>query len=194
MKKLVALFALVVATQISFAQSVWNLDAAHSNVKFTIIYSGVAEMEGKFNTFDGRIVCTKDNFQNAVITFEVDAASIDTDNTMRDDHLRSDDFFNAEKFPKMTFVSTSFTEVQDNKYRLEGNLTIRDVTKRVVFDVTYGGTRIDARGNTRAGFVAKTTINRMDYNLKWNRMVETLPVVSHDVDIKVNVTFTKQSG
>ncbi|MCS6918044.1 MAG: YceI family protein [Chitinophagales bacterium] len=176
------------------AQTRWNLDASHSNVKFTVTYSGVAEMDGQFNSFAGTILSNKEDFTDAQIEFTVDAASIDTDNEKRDEHLRSDDFFNAEKFPKMTFRSTSFRKTGDRTYVLEGDLTIRDVTKRVKFDVNYGGTVLDARGNTRAGFVARTTINRFDYNLKWNRVVESVSVVGADVQVRINVTFIKATG
>ncbi|MCS6990499.1 MAG: YceI family protein [Chitinophagales bacterium] len=185
--------ALLLATYAQ-SQTRWNLDASHSNVKFTVTYTGVAEMDGKFNSFHGTILSSKEDFTDAQIEFTVDVASIDTDNEKRDEHLRSDDFFNAEKYPKMTFRSTSFRKTGDRTYVLEGDLTIRDVTKRVKFDVTYGGTTLDARGNTRAGFVARSTINRFDYNLKWNKVVENVAVVGDQVQIRVNVTFVKATG
>ena len=122
---------------------------------------------------------------------ERDANSIDTDNEKRDGHLKSDDFFNAEKFPQMKFESTSFTPVSGKKYTLVGNLTIRDVTKPVTFDVTYNGT-VTNGGKTKSGFKATTTINRFDYNLKWDRATEAGSlVVDKDVTVSINAEFDK---
>jgi polyisoprenoid-binding protein YceI len=118
-------------------------------------------------------------------------SSINTDNDFRDKHLKGDDFFNAEKYPAIKFQSTSLTPAGGNKYKLAGNLTMRDVTKPVVFDVTYGGT-VTAMGKTKAGFKAKTTINRFDYNLKWDKATEAGSlVVGKDVELVVNVELNK---
>lgn len=169
----------------------WSLDKAHSNVKFTITHLVVSEVEGTFKLFDGSMENTKNDFSDAKISFTVDVNSINTDNDYRDKHLKSDDFFNAEKYPSMKFESTSFTPQGGNKYKLAGNLTIRDVTKPVVFDVTYGGT-VTAMGGERVGFKAKTTINRFDYNLKWDKATEAGGlVVSKEVEITVNVELKK---
>lgn len=169
----------------------WSLDKVHSNVKFTITHLVVSEVEGTFKLFDGSMENTKGDFSDAKISFTVDVNSINTDNDYRDKHLKSDDFFNAEKYPSMKFESTSFTPQGGNKYKLAGNLTIRDVTKPVVFDVTYGGT-VNAMGAERVGFKAKTTINRFDYNLKWDKATETGGlVVSKEVEIAVNVELKK---
>lgn len=169
----------------------WSLDKVHSNVKFTITHLVVSEVEGTFKLFDGSMENTKGDFSDAKISFTVDVNSINTDNDYRDKHLKSDDFFNAEKYPSMKFESTSFTPQGGNKYKLAGNLTIRDVTKPVVFDVTYGGT-VTAMGAERVGFKAKTTINRFDYNLKWDKATEAGGlVVSKEVEIAVNVELKK---
>jgi polyisoprenoid-binding protein YceI len=169
----------------------WTLDKVHSNVKFAITHLVVSEVEGTFKLFDGSMENTKGDFSDAKISFNVDVNSINTDNDYRDKHLKSDDFFNAEKYPSMQFVSTSFTPAGGNKYKLAGNLTIRDVTRPVTFDVTYGGT-ITAMGGERVGFKAKTTINRFDYNLKWNKATETGGlVVSKEVEIAVNAELKK---
>lgn len=169
----------------------WVIDKAHSNVKFAITHLVVSEVEGNFKMFDGSMENTKGDFSDAKINFTVDVNSINTENDMRDKHLKSDDFFNAEKFPAMQFQSTSFTPAGGNKYKLAGNLTIRDVTKPVVFDVTFGGTALNM-GKTKAGFKAKTTINRFDYNLKWNKATEAGGlVVSKEVELVVNVELNK---
>ncbi len=169
----------------------WTVDKAHSNVRFSVTHLVVSEVEGKFKMFDGSLEHSKPDFSDAKVAFSVDVTSIDTDNEMRDKHLKSDDFFNAEKFPAMKFQSTSFKPLGGNKYKLAGNLTVRDVTKPVVFDVTFGGTA-NAMGKTKAGFKAKTTINRFDYNLKWNQATEAGGLtVGKDVDIIVNVELNK---
>ena len=169
----------------------WALDKAHSNVKFTVTHMVVSEVEGTFKIFDGRMESTKTDYSDAKISFTVDVNSINTDNENRDKHLKSDDFFNAEKFPQMKFESTAFKPLGNNKYKLEGNLTIRDVTKPVSFDVNYGGS-INTQRGAKSGFKAKTTINRFDYNLKWDRATETGGlVVSKEVEITVNVELNE---
>lgn len=163
----------------------WTVDKAHSTVKFTVSHMVVSETEGNFKVFDGSVTHTKADLSDAAIQFTVDVNSINTDNEGRDKHLKGDDFFNAEQYPVMKFESKSFKPLGGNKYELIGNLTIRDVTKQVKFDVTFGGTIKTGRGN-KAGFKAKGTINRFDYNLKWNRAVEAGGlVVGEDVEITV---------
>jgi polyisoprenoid-binding protein YceI len=169
----------------------WILDRNHSNVKFTVTHLVISEVEGNFKVFDGTMENAKDDFSDAKINFTVDAASIDTDNEKRDNHLRGGDFFNAEKFPTMKFESTSMAPLGNNKYKLTGNLTIKDVTKPVTFDVTYGG-KVVSNGTTKIGFRASTTINRFDYNLKWDKATETGSlVVAKEVEIRVNAELNK---
>ena len=191
MKKLFALLLVAFAfTSVSFAQTAktWNVDKMHSAVKFTVSHLVISEVDGSFKIFDGNLVTTKDDFTDAKINFTVDVNSINTDNTGRDGHLKGDDFFNAEKFPKMSFVSTSFTKKSGAMYELVGNLTIRDVTKKVTFSVKYGGTTKDPYGNTKAGFKATGTINRLEYGLRWNTLTEAGgAVVGSDIDLTVNL-------
>ena len=173
------------------AAAKWSVDKAHSNVKFAVTHMVVSEVEGNFKIFDGSLEATKDDFSDGKVEFTVDVTSIDTDNENRDKHLKSDDFFNAEKYPTMKFVSTSFTPAGDKKFKLAGDLTIRDVTKPVVFDVTYGGS-VNDKGGVKSGFKAKTTINRFDYNLKWDKLTEAGGmVVSKEIDVTVNVELKK---
>jgi len=175
-----------------FAQTKWTIDKTHSNVRFTVTHLVISEVEGSFKKFEGEFTSSKPDFTDASINFKVDIASIDTDNERRDGHLKSDDFFNAEKYPEMKFRSTSFKKVSDNKYALEGDLTIRNITKPVKFDVTYGGSAVDGYGNEKAGFKAKTTINRFDYDLKWNSITEAGgAVVGKDVDIDLKLQFAQ---
>jgi polyisoprenoid-binding protein YceI len=175
----------------NYAATKWAIDKTHSNVKFTVTHLVISEVEGYFKIFDGSMEHSKPDFSDAKINFSVDINSINTDNENRDNHLKSDDFFNAQKFPQMKFESTSFTPLGNNNYKLTGNLTIRDVTKPVTFDVTYGG--IANMGTTvKSGFRAKTTINRFDYGLKWDKATETGGlVVGKDVNITVNAELNQ---
>ena len=192
MKPVLLLMAGLFVVTLTKGQGAWTLDKSHSSVKFTIEHLVISEVEGRFTSFDGTLQASNPDFTDAKISFTADVNSINTDNESRDKHMRADDFFNAEKFPKMTFTSTAFKKVGDKKYQLSGNLTIRDVTKPVVFDVTYGGTVKDPWGNTKAGFKATAKINRFDYNLKWNTLTEMGGAVAgSDVTIIVNVEFAK---
>jgi len=169
----------------------WTTDKAHTNIKFSVSHLVISDVEGNFKSIEGTMVSAKPDFSDAKISFSVDIASINTDNENRDNHLKSPDFFDAAKYPKMTFTSTSFVPTGNNKYTLVGNLTIRDVTKPVTFDVTYGGTA-NAMGGVHAGFKATAKIDRFDYNLKWNMATEAGgAVVGKEVDITVNVDFKK---
>ena len=192
MKKLFLATAITLFSTALFAQTTWNVDNSHSNVKFTVTHLVISEVEGYFKNFKGSITSSNADFNDASVDFTVDINSINTDNENRDKHLKSDDFFNAEQYPNMTFKSTSFKKVSGNKYKLTGNLTIRNITKTVTFDVTYGGTVKDPWGNTKAGFKATTVINRFDYNLKWNTVTEAGgAVVGKDVTIDLKLEFAQ---
>jgi polyisoprenoid-binding protein YceI len=173
-------------------QDRWTVDNAHSSVRFTVQHMLISEVEGSFRSFTGTILAANPDFTDARIDFSVDVNSINTDNDRRDNHLKSPDFFDAQKFPAMTFKSTAFKKLSGNKYQLAGNLTIRDVTKPTTFDVTYGGTIKDPMGKTRAGFKATTVISRSAFGLKWNNLTETGgAVVGDDVHITLNLEFIK---
>lgn len=192
------LFLFILATSISiasFAQTKWTIDPMHSFVNFSVKHSGISFVDGSFKKFDGTITAAKADLTDAKIDFTVDVASINTSVEMRDNHLKTDDFFNAEKYPQMTFVSTSFkkqpvktTKQTSNVYYLKGKLTIRDVTKDVTFIVNYGGTAKDQQGNTKAGFLATTTINRLDYNIKYD---PTGAGIAKDINITLNLQFAQ---
>ncbi len=171
----------------------WTIDKYHTDVRFSVSHLVVSDVDGRFKSFDGGMTSAKPDFSDAAINFTVDVNSINTDNENRDKHLQSDDFFNAAKFPQIKFVSKSFQSLGSSKYKLTGDLTIRDVTKPVTFDVTYGGTVTSASmGGTYAGFKAKTTINRFDYNLKWDKTTEAGGlVVGKDVEITLNISMKK---
>jgi polyisoprenoid-binding protein YceI len=195
MKKVFSLFiAALGLCSAAFSQTAktWNVDKMHSAVKFSVTHLVISEVDGSFKIFDGSMVAAKEDFSDAKINFTVDVNSINTDNSNRDGHLKGDDFFNAEKFPAMTFKSTSFKKKSGNIYELTGDLTIRDVTKKATFAVKYGGTTKDPYGNTKAGFKATGTINRLEYGLKWNTMTEAGgAVVGADVDLTINLEMVQ---
>lgn len=185
------LFLFLLATSLSvvaFAQTKWTVDPMHSFVNFSVKHSGISFVDGNFKKFEGGFMASKADFSDAKISFTADAASINTGVEQRDNHLKSDDFFNAEKFPKLAFESTSFKKVKGNTYALAGKLTIRDVTKNVVFSVVFGGTAKDQQGNTKAGFLATTKINRLDYNVKYD---PTGAGIAKDVNITLNLQFAQ---
>ena len=180
----IAVLLFFTSAMLSFAQTNWTFDKAHSKIGFSVSHLVITDVEGNFKEFDASVTTDGDNWENAKIEFTAEIASIDTDNEKRDEHLRSDDFFNAEKFPQLKFVSKSFKKVDDNEYKLVGDLTIRDVTKEVELEVELNGTVVDPWGNTKAGFNLLGEINRFDYGLKWSKALETGGlVVGEDVEI-----------
>ena len=191
MKKMLFMITLLAVAAGASAQTNWAIDASHTKIRFSVSHLMVSEVEGEFKKFSGKVVSKTDDFTDAVVEFSADIASVSTGDEKRDQHLRGDDFFNAEKYPTMSFKSVSFKKVSGNKYILEGDLTIRDVTKRVKLDVTYNGTK-NAWGKTVAGFKATTVINRQDFNLKWDKVIESTPVVGNEVTITINLELNKQ--
>ena len=185
-----SMFALAVS-----AQTNWKVDNSHSKIGFSVTHMMVGETEGKFKLYEGKVSSTSEtDFNNANIEFTVDVNSINTDDDRRDGHLKSDDFFNAVKFPKMTFKSTSMKKGKAvGEYIMEGNLTIRDITKKVTLTaVTSGKSVKDPYGLTRVGFKVKGTINRTEYGLKWNAVLEAGGVaVSEEVKIDSNIELIK---
>lgn len=179
----------------SFAQqTIWKFDKAHSQVQFKVTHLVISEVTGSFKDFDGTVKTVGEDFATTEIEFTIQTKSINTGVEKRDNHLRSDDFFNAEKFPQIVFKSKSMRKVGDNKYKLVGDLTIRDVTKQVELDVVLGGMVNDGSGNRRAGFKLTGTVNRFDYNLKWNALIEAGgAVVGPEVEIICNVELVKES-
>jgi len=174
------------------AQTQWTLDAAHSEIGFKVLHLVITNVSGKFDSFEGSVTTTSEDFADAQINFSADINSINTGNEQRDGHLKSDDFFNAEQFPKLTFASTSFKKVNGEQYKLEGTMTIRDITKPVTLDVEFGGTIVDPWGNLKAGFEINGKINRKDFNLKWDALTETGgAVVSDEVKLHIHIELQK---
>jgi polyisoprenoid-binding protein YceI len=196
MNKALGIIGLGLATAVSsFAATQWTVDFAHSKMKFAVSHLVISEVEGSFKVYSGTLTSSTPDFADATIEFAADVNSISTENEMRDKHLKSDDFFNAEKFPQMTFKSTSWKKIDEKNYQLEGNLTIRDITKPVTFNVVYGGTVKDGRGNIKAGFKATSVINRFDFGLKWNALTEAGgATVGKEVTITLNFEFAQKKS
>ena len=139
MKRVVSIIALIIVVNTVFAQTKWSTDPAHSFVSFSVKHLGISFVNGSFKKFDGTYSAAKEDLSDAKISFSIESNSINTGVDQRDGHLKSDDFFNAEKFSTLKYEGTSFTKIKGNVYELKGNLTIRDVTKAVTFKVIYGG-------------------------------------------------------
>jgi polyisoprenoid-binding protein YceI len=173
----------------------WSVDASHSQIGFRVKHMVISTVSGLFKTFNVDVETQGDDFSTAKVNVTIDTATVDTGNDQRDGHLKSDDFFNAEQFPQIKFVSDRVEQVNSERWHLHGNLTIRDITKPITLDVEFGGVVKDPWGMTRAGFAVSGSINRRDYNLRWNAAIETGGmVVSDDVRINCEVEIVKQQA
>lgn len=191
MKKLSFLSALIFIAGTSFAQSTWEIDQAHSNIGFAVSHMVISETEGNFKEFNATVVSSKEDFDGADVEFTAKVASIDTDNAKRDEHLKAEDFFHAEKYPEIKFKGK--LKKSGSKYQLAGDFTMRGVTKKVTFDVKYNGTVKDPWGNIKSGFKITGTVNRQDYGLKWGALTEAGgAVVGDEVNIISNVELQKK--
>lgn len=167
----------------------WTLDSTHSEIAFKVKHMMISTVTGHFEDFEASAKTDGDDFNNASIEFWAKTDSINTKNEDRDGHLKSDDFFNSEKYPKMQFVSKSFTGSQ-----LIGDLTIRDITKEVTLDAELNGIAVDPYGQTKAGFEITGEINRKDFNLTWSAVTEAGNIVVSDkVKLVIDVQLIKQA-
>lgn len=187
MKKVLSFVLFAFVSTGIFAQTTWNADKAHSQVLFEITHMGIADVEGNFGSFDANIVTNKEDFSDAVFDVKIDVNSIDTGVERRDNHLRSADFFEVEKYPEMTFKSKKIQKVAENKYKVTGDLTFHGVTKPATLDVWYRGTNKSDKGEV-SGFEITGEISRSDYNLAPGFPAAAL---SDEVRIRVNGEFKK---
>ncbi|MEO6523369.1 MAG: YceI family protein [Mucilaginibacter sp.] len=171
------------------ATTKWVLDPMHSEVQFKVKHLVISTVTGSFKTFEGTVETEGDTFEGATAEFSLDVNSIDTNQEMRDGHLKGAEFFDAEKYPKITFKSTAITADS-----LTGDLTIKDVTKPVTLDLEHGGTATDFYGNLKAGFEITGKINRKDFGLVWDGVTEAGAIVlGSDIKLIINVQFAKQA-
>jgi polyisoprenoid-binding protein YceI len=184
---LIFILTLFIFSPLSFAAA-YKVDLDHSTVSFKIRHL-LSYVQGNFNQFEGSFEYDPEKPETWKVNATVDAASIDTNVAARDKHLRSADFFDVEKYPALTFVSTGFTDVTPTSAKLNGFLTLHGVEKPVVFDLEILGVAQDPWGNTLAGFTAQTTVNRRDFGLAWNKAVETGQLlVGEEVKITLEVS------
>jgi polyisoprenoid-binding protein YceI len=171
----------------------WTIDAMHSEIGFKVKHLVISTVSGKFKTFEGTVQSEKDDFTDAAISFSADVDSIDTGVEQRDQHLKSADFFEAEKYPKLIFESTEILKDGDD-YKLTGNLTLKGVTKPVTLNVELGGVGPNMYGQTVAGFEVTGKINRKEFGLTWGAVTEAGGVVvSDDVKLTANVELVKEA-
>lgn len=185
MKKLLFLAAALAAVAAQGAVETYTIDPVHSSMAFSVRHI-VSKVPGAFTKFEGKLVLDRDHLENSSATAEIDAASIDTRNQKRDNHLRSPDFFEVAKFPSLTFKSTKWTKTGDNTYDIAGDLTIKDHTNPVVLHATLLGFSPGMQpGSQVTGWEATTMINRHDYGIKLNPALEA--AVGADIDIHIGI-------
>lgn len=169
----------------------WAIDPMHSEVQFKVKHLVISTVTGTFKKFEGSLETEGEDFDGAEASFSLDVSSIDTNVADRDAHLKSDDFFNAEKYPNLIFNGV-LKKTSGNKYTLTGPLTIRDNTREVSLDVEFGGQMVDGYGQTKAGFEISGTINRKQFGLQWSMVTEAGGVVvGDDVKLQLNIQVTR---
>ncbi|PJA77017.1 polyisoprenoid-binding protein [bacterium CG_4_9_14_3_um_filter_65_15] len=183
-----AVLAILVVMAGASLAAEYSIDNTHSEIGFQVRHLAISKVNGKFASYAGSFNFAPDKPQEWTAEVTIDVASIDTDNTKRDDHLRSPDFFDAEKFPQISFKSTGVTMSDDSEGTVTGGLTMRGVTKPVTLDLEFLGAVVDPWGNQRAGFSLSGTIDRQDWGLSWSQTLETGGlVVSDKVKLMIDV-------
>ncbi|WP_026451454.1 YceI family protein [Aequorivita capsosiphonis] len=151
----------------------WAIDPLHSEVLFKIKHLVISTVTGSFRKFEGKIITEGTGFNNAKVSIVIDVKSIDTNQSQRDEHLQSGDFFEADAYPNITFESTSFLKTDGNDYSMIGNLTMKDVTKPIKLDVEYGGSQDNGHGILKHGFEVTGIVNRKEFGMTWNKLTDT---------------------
>ncbi len=194
MKRTLSIIAAALISSITFAQNTtWTGDNSHSSVAFNVDHMVISEMTGQFGEYTITAMADKEDFSDAKFNVIIELNSIDTKDAKRDGHLKSPDFFDAEKFPTMTFTSTKMKHVKGKKYKLHGLMTIKGVTKKVVLDASFGGIITDPWGNTRAGIKISGEIDRQDFGLTYNSVMDSGGLaVGNEVRIETRVELIKQ--
>lgn len=173
----------------------YSIDPAHSNLGFAARHAMITKVRGRFSDVEGALHIDGEEPSRSHGTVTIKTASVDTRQEQRDEHLRSADFFDVEKYPEMTFRSTSIEPLGQDEYRVSGELTIRDTTRPVSIDIEYTGAATDPMGNHRIGFEGSTQVNRKDWNLTWNAALEAGGVlVSEKVTLEIDISAIKQSA
>jgi polyisoprenoid-binding protein YceI len=174
-------------------EKTWKIDNAHSSIIFSVSHMVIAEVSGYFREFEGTLNSYSDDFDKSQVEVKIKGSSITTDNEARDKHLKSPDFFDVEKYPTMIFKSTSAVKTGDNTFDINGELTMKGVTKSIVLKAKLNGVVTDPYGNLRSGWKAVTIINRFDYGIEWNKTLDSGGlVVGKEVSLVINVEFVLQ--
>jgi polyisoprenoid-binding protein YceI len=195
MKRLLALAIALAAPVAALAQSTWAFDGNHTHSSFTIRHLVISNVRGEFGKTTGTLKLDENDVTKSSVEATIETATIDTRVADRDNHLRSPDFFDVAKYPKITFKSTKVEKAGEGKLKVTGDLTIKNVTKAVVLDVTGPSVEIkDPGGNIRRGVSAVTRINRKDFGLTWSKMVEAGPVVGDEVAIEIEAELLKKDA
>ena len=193
MKSRIAL-ALTLAASSTFAQDIYTVDKAHSEVGFRVRHL-VTKVPGRFDDFSGTITMVPGKPQASSVEFTIKATSVNTANEMRDNHLKTADFFDAVKYPDITFKSTKIVPVDADTFNVTGNFTMRGVTKEITIPVDYAGSMTDARGTQKAGFSLATKLNRQEYGILWNQTLDAGGVMlGDDVEITINIEANKKKA
>ncbi len=191
-KVLCLVFFMVSSLAFAHAES-YTLDSVHSSVSFKIRHL-VGKVTGNFPVFTGSLDFNAEDITKSTVSAEIDAASINTQNGKRDDHLKSPDFFDVAKFPKLTFKSSKIKKAASGKYLVEGELSIHGVAKPTTLEVTYNGVSKGMMGEMRAGFSATTKINRKDFGIVWNKTLDAGGlVVGDEVEIVIEIEAVKEA-
>ncbi|MGH2623165.1 MAG: YceI family protein [Sphingobacterium sp.] len=170
--------------------AIWTLDTAHSEIEFKVKHMMISSVKGNFEDFKVEVTTESEQLENASVAVEIDVNSISTKSEQRDQHLKSEDFFNAAQFDQIKFVSTEIKKVSEEEYEVTGDLTIKGITKPVTFEAEFGGIGKDPWGNQKAGYTVTGKINRADFGLSWNAALETGGVmVSNDVKFQADLQF-----
>ena len=171
----------------------YAIDPSHSRIGFSARHAMVTKVRGGFNEFEGSGVLDGEDVTKSSLQVTIKAASIDTRNADRDNHIRSNDFLALDEYPEITFTSTGIEAVGGDKFRANGDLTVRGVTRPVTFDLEYTGTEIDPWGNRRIGVEGSTVINRKDFGVSWNAALESGGIlVSENVTLEFEISAVKQ--
>jgi polyisoprenoid-binding protein YceI len=172
----------------------YTLDPTHTRIGFVARHAMVTKVRGSFNEFEGTATVDSENPANSSVRLTIDAASIDTRNAQRDEHLRTNDFLALEQYPQITFVSTDIRQVDETTFEVTGDLTIKDVTNRITVPFEFEGASQDPFGNQRIGFDGSVTISRKDYGITWNAALETGGVlVSDKIVLEFEVSAVKNA-
>ncbi len=191
MKKLLVSLLSVVPVLASAATSSWNVDASHSQVGFSVKHLVISNVRGEFGAYQGKLVLDESEPAKSTVEATIDVNTIDTKVADRDAHLKSADFFDAAKYPSITFKSTKVAKAGKDKLKVTGDLTLHGVTKPVVLDVSTSPEVKGMYGETRRAFAATTKISRKDYGLTWNKLVEAGPAVGDEVTIALELEVVK---